>query len=291
MNSILQACLWMIGAIVSFTAMAIAGRAVSLDLDTFEIMMYRSLFGVVVVLIVAQLAGTRKDIAPTRIGLHWARNIAHFAGQNLWFYAITVIPLAQVFALEFTSPIWVLLLSPLVLNERLTLNRVLAAIVGFVGILIVTRPNAESLSFGQIAAALAAIGFAGSAVFTRLLTRTEKITNIMFWLTAMQAAMGLVCASLDGDIALPSLASWPWVILISLAGLIAHFCLTTALSLAPATVVIPIDFTRLPVVALVGMALYNEALDRYVFLGAAFIFAANYTNIWLESRRSTVTKT
>ncbi|MGH1413408.1 MAG: DMT family transporter [Pelagimonas sp.] len=291
MNNILKACFWMIGAIVSFTGMAIAGRAISLDLDTFEIMLYRSLIGVVLVLTISHVAGTRRDIAPTRLGLHWLRNISHFTGQNLWFYAITVIPLAQVFALEFTSPIWVLLLSPLVLNERLTLNRIFAAVLGFIGILIVTRPSAESLSFGQIAAATAAIGFAGSAVFTRLLTRTEKITNIMFWLTAMQAVMGLICAGYDGDIALPSLSSWPWVVLISLAGLVAHFCLTTALGLAPATVVIPIDFTRLPVVALVGMLVYQEQLDRLVFLGAAVIFAANYTNIWLEARRTTVTKT
>lgn len=289
MNTILQACLWMSGAIVSFTVMAVAGRAISLELDTFEIMMYRSAIGVVVVLSVARIFGTHRDIAPTRMHLHFMRNIAHFAGQNLWFYAITVIPLAQVFALEFTSPIWVLLLSPLVLNERLTGNRILAAIVGFIGILIVTRPDPGSLNMGQIAAALAAIGFAGSAVFTRLLTRTDKITNILFWLTAMQFAFGLICAGADGDIALPQIESLPWVILVSLTGLFAHFCLTTALGLAPATVVIPIDFTRLPVVAFVGMLLYDESLDRFVFLGAALIFLANYTNIWLESRRKTVT--
>lgn len=281
----------MSGAIVSFTVMAIAGRAISLELDTFEIMMYRSAIGVVVVLSMARVFGTHKDIAPTRLGLHFMRNIAHFAGQNLWFFAITVIPLAQVFALEFTSPIWVLLLSPLVLSERLTANRILAAIVGFIGILIVTRPDPGSLNMGQVAAALAAIGFAGSAVFTRLLTRTDKITNILFWLTAMQLVFGVICAGADGQIALPQFTSLPWVVLVSLTGLFAHYCLTTALSLAPATVVIPIDFTRLPIVAFVGMFLYDESLDRYVFLGAALIFLANYTNIWLESRRKTVTKT
>lgn len=66
--------------------------------------------------------------------------------------------------------------------------------------------------------------------------------------------------------------------------LVAHFCLTTALKLAPATVVMPVDFTRLPLIAVIGMVLYGEALDIYVFIGAAVIFAANYTNIWLESR-------
>lgn len=285
MHDTLRGCLWMTGAIASFTVMAIAGRAVSLDLDTFEIMFFRSIIGIVIVLSVAGLAGRLGDITRRQLGVHAARNLFHFAGQNLWFYSITVIPLAQVFALEFTLPFWVMVLSTVILAERLTPNRVAAALVGFVGILIVTRPSPETAHIGQLTAALAAIGFAGSAVFTRLLTRTEKITCILFWLTVMQAVFGLVCAGIDGDIALPAADSMPWVVLIAIAGLVAHFCLTTALSLAPATVVMPIDFARLPVIAIVGMALYAEPLDPLVFLGALFIFGANYANIWFETRK------
>ena len=285
MHDTLRGCLWMTGAIASFTVMAIAGRAVSLDLDTFEIMFFRSIIGIVIVLSVAGLAGRLGDITRRQLGVHAARNLFHFAGQNLWFYSITVIPLAQVFALEFTLPFWVMVLSTVILAERLTPNRVAAALVGFVGILIVTRPSPETAHIGQLTAALAAIGFAGSAVFTRLLTRTEKITCILFWLTVMQAVFGLICAGIDGDIALPAADSMPWVVLIAIAGLVAHFCLTTALSLAPATVVMPIDFARLPVIAIVGMALYAEPLDPLVFLGALFIFGANYANIWFETRK------
>ncbi|KUF11732.1 DMT family transporter [Pseudoponticoccus marisrubri] len=285
MNDTLKACLWMTGAIASFTTMAVAGRAVSLDLDTFEIMLYRSLIGIVIVLSVASLAGTRRHISANKLRLHAVRNLFHFAGQNLWFFSITAIPLAQVFALEFTLPFWAMAMSVVILGEKLTPNRVLAAAVGFIGILVVTRPSPETVQFGQLTAALAAIGFAGSAVFTRLLTRTEKITSILFWLTVMQAVFGLVCAGIDGAIALPEPASWPWVVVIAFAGLVAHFCLTTALSLAPATIVMPIDFARLPVIAIVGMLLYAEALDPFVFLGALIIFAANYANIWYETRR------
>src|SRR6056297_2936645 len=231
--AVLRAALWMLGAVVSFSTMAIAGREVSFELDTFEIMMYRSVIGLLILMAVASLAGTRSTITGRKPGLHLLRNVFHFTGQNLWFYAITVIPLAQVFALEFTSPLWVMLLSPLVLGERLTLNRILAAAVGFVGILVVTRPSVDTVHKGQVAAALAAIGFAGSAVFTRRLTRTETITSILFWLTVMQAVFGLICAGADGDIALPAADSWPWVALIACAGLVAHFCLTTALRFAP----------------------------------------------------------
>jgi len=287
MTDTLRACLWMSGAIVSFTSMAIAGRAVSIDLDTFEIMMYRSLIGVGIVLVVATLAGTRHQITRRSLGTHAIRNLFHFSGQNLWFYAIAVIPLAQVFALEFTSPLWVMLLSPLILGERLTRTRAIAAVFGFIGILIVTRPSPETFHIGLVAAACAAIGFAGSAVFTRKLTRTETITCILFYLTVMQSVFGILCAGIDGDIALPSAANWPWIVLIACAGLVAHFCLTTALGLAPATVVMPIDFIRLPVIALVGWALYAEALDPLVLLGAAVIFGANYFNIWHETRSVT----
>lgn len=282
-----RACLWMIGAIVSFSSMAVAGRAVSLDLDTFEIMMYRSVIGLVLVLSVATLAGTRNQITGRSLGLHTIRNISHFAGQNMWFYAITVIPLAQVFALEFTSPLWVIALSPFVLGEKLTRTRAIAAAVGFIGILIVARPSAETFHIGLVAAALAAVGFAGSAVFTRKLTRTETITCILFYLTLMQAVFGLICAGIDGDIHWPSAANWPWIGLIACAGLVAHFCLTTALKLAPATVVMPIDFARLPVIAVIGVMLYAESLDPFVFLGALIIFGANYFNILHETRRVT----
>ena len=275
----------MSGAIASFTSMAVAGRAVSFELDTFEIMMYRSIVGVAIVVVVASLAGTLSQIRPRNLGLHLVRNISHFAGQNLWFYAITVIPLAQVFALEFTAPLWAMLLAPLVLNERLTGTRVIAAIIGFAGILIVARPSPDSFEFGQLAAALAAIGFAGSAVFTRKLTRSETITCILFFLTLMQATFGLICAGFDGDIALPSMQTLPWLVLIAVAGLVAHFCLTTALSLAPAIIVMPIDFTRLPLIAIVGWFLYHESIDLFVVGGAALIFGANYFNIWTETRK------
>jgi len=274
----------MIGAIVSFTSMAVAGRAVSFELDTFEIMTYRSLLGIAIVLIVSTYAGTRRQITGRSLGIHAIRNISHFAGQNLWFYAITVIPLAQVFALEFTLPIWAMFMAIFVLGEPLTQMRVITALLGFAGVLIVTQPWVSGIGPGILPAALAAVGFAGSAVFTRLLTRTESITCILFWLTFMQAVLGVAFAGFDGDIALPSAISLPWLALIGSAGLVAHFCLTKALSLAPAAVVTPIDFARLPVIAVVGVLLYNEPVQASIIVGALIIFGANYMNILAETR-------
>ncbi|AXT34078.1 DMT family transporter [Phaeobacter sp. LSS9] len=273
------AAIWMIGAIVSFSSMAIAGREAGLSLDTFEIMTYRSAVGLVIVVVVLTATGNWPQVRRDRLGLHLIRNAAHFTGQNLWFFAVTLIPLAQVFALEFTSPLWVLMLSPLLLGEALTKPRVLAAALGFIGILIVARPSPETLNLGVIAAASSAVFFALTIMFTKRLTRHEPISSILLWLTLMQLAMGLAISGWDGVIAIPNAATALWLLVIGCAGLTAHFCMTKALSIAPATVVVPIDFARLPTIAVAGMLIYGEALNLWILLGAVVIFCANYINI------------
>ncbi len=269
----------MIGAIFSFTSMAIAGRFASLDHDTFEIMFFRSILGILIVLVVAHVAGTLGQINRDRIGLHFARNLAHFTGQNLWFFALPLIPLAQLFALEFTGPIWVLLLAPLFLNERLTVEKLAYAALGFVGIMIVAQPDFGGISIGVLTGATAAIAFALTAIFTRKLTATASITCILFYLTTMQAVFGAIMVFYDGQVTWPTASGLPWLAVIGVAGLLAHFCLTQALKIAPASVVMPLDFARLPLIAIIGMVFYNETLDGWVLLGAVLIFTANYLNV------------
>lgn len=276
----------MTGAIVSFTSMAVAGRAIRPELDTFELMMYRSLIGILIVVVIAASVGKLGEINFAHFKTHIVRNLFHFAGQNLWFAALTMVTLAELFALEFTSPIWVALLSPIFLKEALTRTRLLVVAIGFLGVIIVTRPDLGNFNVGLVIAAGAAVGFAGSAIFTKILTRTVSITCILFWLVVMQAVFGVATAGWDGVIAWPSSSIWGWIALVSVAGLTAHYCLTKALSLAPAAVIMPVDFLRLPVIAVIGALAYAEALDPLVFVGAAVIFVANYINISVESRRA-----
>jgi drug/metabolite transporter (DMT)-like permease len=283
------AALWMSGSILSFTLMAVAGRAVSAVHDTFEIMMWRSALGFLMVCGVALALGRLREVRRDRLGSHVVRNLFHFSGQNLWFWALTMIPLAQVFALEFTSPIWVILLSPLVLGERLTRARLWAAGLGFLGVLMVAKPDVLHLEQGVLAAAASALCFAVTALLTKRLTRGESIVSILFWLTLMQFGLGLAAAALDGRMALPTAETLPWLALIGICGVLAHLCLTTALSLAPASFVVPIDFVRLPVIAAVGMVLYDERVDLLVMLGAAVIFMGNWINIRAETRGADTT--
>lgn len=280
----IQAALWMSGTMVSFTLMAVSGRELAGQLDTFEIMFYRSLIGIGIVVGACAVSGTLYRISTQRLGLHLTRNAFHFFGQNLWLYAVTVIPLSQLFAFEFTTPLWVALLAPLILAERMTAARLLAAGVGFAGILLIARPGTSPLTPGVLAAAGCAIGFAGAIIFTKLLARTESIASILFWLTVMQAVFGLAAAGADLEIRVPLWKDMIWVSLIGLTGLSAHFCFTKALTLAPATVVGPLDFLRLPLIAVVGFALYGEPLEALVFAGAALVFGANYLNIRSEHR-------
>ena len=280
----LRAGIWMTGAMLSFTLMAISGRSLADRLDTFEIMTYRSLIGIVIVLAVAFYARTWRQFSTQRLGLHLVRNLFHFAGQNLWFFALIYVPLSQMFVFEFSSPLWVAIFAPLILSERLTLTRFFAATIGFFGILVVVRPDFSNLPPELIAAALCAIGFAGATITTKLLTRTETITCILFWLVALQAMFGFIMAGYDGQIDVPQGTEWGWLTLIGVCGLCAHFCITSALQLAPATVVTPFEFLRLPMVSIVGVWLYSEGLEWQVFVGALVVLGANWMNIRAETR-------
>ena len=275
----LAAALWMTGAIAAFTAMAIATRQIKGVHDTFEILAYRSMIGWVLVVGLATAFGRLRDLRTDRLPSHVVRNVFHFTGQSLWFYAVTVIPLAQVFALEFTSPIWVILLSPLVLGETLTRRKLVAAALGFAGVLIVAQPDFGHVEPGVLAAAGAAFFFASTNLMTKLLTKGEPILSILFWLTLMQAVFGTVAMTLFGTVTLPTLATLPWLVLIGVSGITAHFSLTTALSLAPASTVVPVDFARLPIIAVVGAMFYDEPVRAPLFFGAALIFLGIWTTL------------
>lgn len=279
-----SASAWMVGAIVSFSLMALSGREALASLDTFELMFYRSLGGIFIVLVFGVITGTLGQIGLRNMRLHVFRNIFHFAGQNLWFYAVAVIPLAQVFALEFSFPVWVALAAPLLLGEKLTKPRIFTAVVGFLGVLVVSQPGVGTFNFGVVAGALCAIGFAGSYIYTKMLTRYESATSILFWMSVIQAILGLVTAGIDGEISIPGLEAMLWVVAITFTGLFAHFCITRALALAPAVIVAPLDFLRLPLIAVIGMLFYGENIDVFIITGAVLIVGANYTNLYWENK-------
>lgn len=280
-----RAFLWMIGAIASFAMMAVAGRAIQVELNTFELMTWRSLVGWVIVVAILWRSSPGFAQIRTRVpGMHVIRNLFHFLGQNGWFYALTLIPLSQLVAIEFSNPIWVALLAPFLLGERLTRRRMLAVALGFLGVLIVARPGVEPLNIGHAAAFVAAFGFALNTIWTKRIMAHDTVLCVLFWMTLSQFFMGLIL-SLVAGFTWPSLALLPWLVIVGITGITAHFSLTTALSHAPATIVAPMEFMRLPVLALVGMLLYAEPLLLSAFIGGAIILVANLLNITRPRRR------
>ncbi|MEM9211880.1 MAG: DMT family transporter [Pseudomonadota bacterium] len=274
-----RAVAFVFGAMLSFSAMAVMGREVGQDLQTFEIMTYRSLFGLFFVVTIAASFGTLREISTRRLGLHLVRNVFHFSGQNLWFYAVLYIPLSQLFAFEFATPLWIAILAPIFLGEHLSRLRMIGIGIGFLGILIVARPDLSTINWATLAALTCAIGFAGTSITTKALTQTESLTCILFWLVVMQAVFGLAASYWDGVITWPKPWHWPYLLGIGICGLTAHFCLTMALRLADASFVAPLEFLRLPLIAVIGFYLYGEPLLWTVLVGSLLVLGGNYLNI------------
>ena len=273
---VIRAALWMSGALLSFMAMAIAGRELSKELTTFQILFFRSLIGLGVVALLLQRSGWTQ-LRTTAFRTHLVRNVAHFGGQYGWFYGIALIPLTEVFAIEFTVPIWTAILASLVLGERMSALRALAVAIGFVGVLVILRPGIAVVSPGALAVFGGALGYAASHVFTKRLSRTETPLAILFYMTAIQLPLGLVPA-LPGWV-WPSAPLWPWVGVVAVTALSAHYCLARAFRLADATVVVPMDFLRLPLIAVVGFLLYGEKLEVWVLVGAIIVFVGAWLNL------------
>jgi len=281
-RAVATAALWMGGALASFSGMAIAARELSADMSTFEILFFRSFVGLLVLLPVF-LRNRGAGLRSHRLGLQVMRNAVHFSAQYGWVAAIAVLPLADAFALEFTMPIWATLLAVFTLGERMTAPRYIAVIGGFVGVLVILRPGFAAFNPAVLYMLAAALGFAASIIMTKVLIRKDSPLTIIFYMAVLQLPLGLVPALFDWTP--PTLTHLPWLIVVGVAGLTAHFTLARALKLADATIVLPIDFLRLPLIALIGAAFYSERLIIWVIIGAAIIFGANYFMVWRESRR------
>ena len=295
-----RAIFWMGLALISFSAIAISGREAGRTLSTAELIFWRSVLGAALIAVIYWWQDrSLQGIRTSAMGLHMGRAVVHYAAQYAWLYALTLIPLAQLFALEFTTPLWVAILAPFILGEHLTRWRIAAAALGFLGALLLVEPGLlrghleMTASPGTLFAAASAVGFASSMIFTKRLTRTDPALRILFW---MQVLQGLIAAAMLIAVSVKSgrgpsswtgaipLDVWAWVAVLGIAGLSAHFALTRAFGLADAIIVAPMDFLRLPLIAAVGAAFYGETMQATAALGASVVVLANGLNMWSERR-------
>ena len=279
---------WMTGTLLSFSVMAIAIRGLSGSLSIVEILTVRAAVGLAIVLaIMAVRPELRHTINRRRLGLHVLRNSIHFGSQYLWAWSLLLLPLATVFALEFTMPAWTILLAPFFLGERMTPSRIGAVFLGIAGVLVIVRPGMETFQPASFLVLAAALGYAVQIIATKKLTITDSTFAIVFWMNVIQLLLGVSGAGVTfvGKI------GWdlvPAIVGLGAAGLFAHFCMTNAFRVGDASLVVPLDFLRIPLIAVVGWWLYAEPLDVFVFAGAGLIISGILWNLRSETRRPAV---
>ena len=279
MNSlapILRAGLWMIGTMTSFVIMSVAGRELAGDISTFQILFWRSLIGLAIVAVLLSHSGWRQ-IRSANLRIHGMRNVVHFLAQYCWFFALAHITLAEVASLEFTTPIWTAVLATLFLKESLRPRRLAAIGIGFIGVLLIVRPGFTEVQLGTLAGLGAGFGYAVALTSVRFLALRDTPLCILFYMMAMQLVFGILPAL--NDWVWPAAADWPWVVLVGITGLTAHYCITRAMKLAEAAAVTTMGFFRLPLVALIGYLVYGEVVEVWLFIGSALICGGIYLNI------------
>lgn len=276
-RDIRRAALWVSGWLALMTLIAVAGREASRELDVFQIMLLRSVIGMAMLDPVLHRGGGLAAIRSQRLGTHLGRNVVHYAAQYGWFVALTLIPLTQVIAIEFTMPLWVALLATAFLGEALTRRRLFAVVLGLAGVAIIVRPTASSVDWGQIIALAAAVGFAVALTLVKSMTRTEQTLTIIFWMLVIQSLLGLIPALVVWR--WPSATVWFWMLIVAFCGTYSHYCLANAMRYADATTIVPMDFLRVPLTAGAGWLVYSERIDLLTVVGTGLILGANLVNL------------
>lgn len=276
-QSIGKAALWMGGWLALMLTMTVAGREAAREIDVFQLMVLRSMIGLVMLSPLVMLAGGFRSVRTTAFRQHVGRNVVHYGAQYLWLYALTLIPIAQLISIEFTMPIWTAILAVIFLGERVGARKAASIALGLAGVAIIVRPGGENLNIGQLFALMAAFGFAISVIMVKSLTRRDSVTTIIFWMLVVQTILGIIPAALVWQA--PPTEDWPWIVLVAFCGTFSHYCMARAMVHAEATVVVPMDFLRVPLAAVVGYLVYAEAIDIFTALGAGMILFGNLLNL------------
>jgi drug/metabolite transporter (DMT)-like permease len=257
--------------------LVVAGREATRELNVFQIMELRTAIAFFLLYPLIRRNGGFAAMKTSRPLQHIGRNLIHYGAQIGWFFALTLIPIGQVVAIEFTMPIWTAILAASFLGERMTVWKISAIVLGVVGVIIIVRPAAGEINPGQLIALAAAVGFGISVAMMKSLTRTENTVAIVFWMLVIQSTAGFFPALYVWS--WPSAHVWGWIVVIAFCGTFSHYCMARAMLYADATIVVPMDFLRVPLTAAVGWLVYSERLDLFTVLGATLILTGNLLNL------------
>ena len=274
----MAAFVWMFGCLFSFCVMAVAARELSGQINTAETLFFRSVIGVV---LISTLIFRKNDLSlfrTKRIKLHLTRDLCHFVGQYGWFLGIGLLPLAQVFALEFTTPLWTLIIASIFLKEAPTFRKIAAILLGFAGVYLILDPGREIIDSASLIVIVAAIFFSLTFVCSKALTTTEHPLTVLFYMCLIQAPIGLILGL--KTFTAPDLVQCGWLLLVGITSLTGHFCISNAMARAEASIVVTLDFLRLPLITAVGVIGYQEAFKPMLVAGAGLMLVGNLMNLY-----------
>ena len=260
--------------VLSFAAMVICVRLLADAISSVEQVFLRSVFGLVFMLAVMTRRGGLPRIRTNRLGMHFTRTVLTYLGVATWFYALTRMELAEAVAIHFTLPLFGIVLAIIFLKEQVTVDRWIATFVGFAGALVIIRPGMVELEFVAFVVLFSAAAYGAGDVALKKLSETESSALIVLVLNLFMVPMSLVPALFDWT--WPRWGDVPVILLLGLTGVAAHYCLARSMALADASVVIPMEFLRLPVLGAAGYWLFDEVPDRWTLVGALIICGATY---------------
>jgi drug/metabolite transporter (DMT)-like permease len=262
--------IWMLGFMVSITIMAICIRELSYKYSSFEIQNFRNIFSIIIIYIVFLLK-KNINLNSKQLKNNFIRNIFHFIGQSAWTWGLTVLPLATVFSLEFTMPIWAAIISILIFKEKISLNKIFFLFLGLIGTWIILVPDTRYIEFSNIIVLFSAITYAFAHNYTKELTKTDSILSILFFMSIIQLPLSFIGSIMMGNMQFNIIQEVPLILLLTVTSLLAHYSLSSALKTSDATIILPIDYIRLPIIVVVGWYYYNEIITNNVIIGSILI--------------------
>jgi drug/metabolite transporter (DMT)-like permease len=287
-----KAIAWTVVSVLAFTLTAWSGRECGKHMTAMNMVFYRNFISLLILLVAFWWLGiSLKSLRTERPWLQWGRALVHICGQWCWMSALLLIPLIELIALEFTFPLWVALLAPLILGESITRARVFAAVTGFVGVLIIILGPAlasggkvaPSFNLGTVLALTCAVFFCFNMIGTRYLTRYDGPLTILMFMVVNHSVMAFILGL--PSMRMPDAGLVPWIAMLGVSSLAAHFALAKALQYADTVVVAPLDFLRIPLMVALGALVYMEPLQPIVLIGTLLVLAGNGVNIWQENNR------
>ena len=279
----IRGALWMLAATTSFAVMILCVRALSAYMHTFEILFWRTFIPVLLVL--PHVLGKRRaklTLPKAKLPLYGIRTMFAYTGSLIWFYAIAMVTVSDAVALQFTSPLFVVLLAIPVFGERPDFARWLAIIVGFLGALVIIRPGLTVINPGSLLVLLSSAFFAATMISIKALSHTEPVPAMVFYGNLFMLPLAFVPTLFVWTT--PSWGEVPWILVLGLSSALGLTFMSRAFAKTDTGFVMPFNFLRLPVIAGLGYYFFAEVPDVWTWVGTAIIAGATIFVAQREAR-------